>query len=788
MWNICSRFNVVGVALLFLPTALGPYSYAYERAQEETTEKDLRGACGRLLDFMAQEASRAESLPHDVPTRAALLGFDPARIYSYVQKEIRFEPYDGIQRGSPGVLVSGGGNSADKALLLMRLLQAGGFSARMVRGTLPPEAAERLLQAGLENRKAIPPAASWGPFGGGVPNRSKLDEVCKATGLAVEPWLRASQRGFGARADSWDEVLTVASREAEFLRSSTAGVTADALQIHSELLEAVRPHYWVQWTPPGKSEWEDLDPTFPGLSSGQTATASDGEISKLEDVADRFVVTLRLDRKEGEKRETVEILRTTVPIPLLLLNPLRLIIQPTGSPDLGKEFETREGAFQKLTSFTKFQALLMLGDQPFGSMAFDYNGVTSNVQADGKLKAAGEFGKSLERAFGGFDDPFLDDEEKKARAAEREKNKPTLLSLWADFEIQRGAKTTWSQRRGILEEGERPRWCPILTWNFFFQTHEISPAFVRAMKLTYPVRNAALLEALFDLGREEIGSLLRRPIYHYPLDLLDFCAARQAFLDARLDSASTLHFRKPNLFISGRQLKLSPAQKSYCACASFDIVENGALVLEAGKQYRVDRRRTADLGVFDTVLEQMLLRAANESEDVSGTLGFFERARAVGRPVRLVPAGDKENLAGAGVPETDVEWILHNMREEEYVLVAESKEETVAWWAFDPRTGQTVGRISGGRGGCEARIRQDHHEYAETLHLVHGWGMAFCFFGILHAIVGGHWEKAVAKIVICAMYSYIGGRYANSGGSLGARAATFIAAIEIWIGFLIAVG
>src|SRR5260221_14584198 len=83
----------------------------------DPVQKRLREADRRVLESLAKELARPESRPADPRARAELLGRDPARILAFVQKEIRFEPYPGLQRGPAGGLVARAGKAIEKSFL-----------------------------------------------------------------------------------------------------------------------------------------------------------------------------------------------------------------------------------------------------------------------------------------------------------------------------------------------------------------------------------------------------------------------------------------------------------------------------------------------------------------------------------------------------------------------------------------------------------------------------------------------------------------------------------------------
>lgn len=78
------------------------------------------------------------------------IDYDPASAFEFIRDVIRFEPYEGVLRGTEGVLGGQGGNALERALLLKRLLEEMGFDARLVYGTLSDAEAERLIEGALD--------------------------------------------------------------------------------------------------------------------------------------------------------------------------------------------------------------------------------------------------------------------------------------------------------------------------------------------------------------------------------------------------------------------------------------------------------------------------------------------------------------------------------------------------------------------------------------------------------------------------------------------------------------
>jgi Transglutaminase-like superfamily len=72
----------------------------------------------------------------EIAVLAQSLNYSPVKIYAYVIKNIRYEPYWGLLKGAQGTLVSGSGGPSDQTALLIALMRESGYPARYVRGTI----------------------------------------------------------------------------------------------------------------------------------------------------------------------------------------------------------------------------------------------------------------------------------------------------------------------------------------------------------------------------------------------------------------------------------------------------------------------------------------------------------------------------------------------------------------------------------------------------------------------------------------------------------------------------
>jgi hypothetical protein len=102
------------------------------------TSQISRGASHRL-------ASAADPTDPYIVAQATALNNDANQIFAFVRDKIVFQAYHGSVRGARGTLWSMGGNSLDRASLLIALLGAAGFSAQYVQGTITTAQEQTLL-------------------------------------------------------------------------------------------------------------------------------------------------------------------------------------------------------------------------------------------------------------------------------------------------------------------------------------------------------------------------------------------------------------------------------------------------------------------------------------------------------------------------------------------------------------------------------------------------------------------------------------------------------------------
>lgn len=241
----------------------------------------------------AWQRALAESTPagsansNPVSQMAATLGRDLKRIFTFVQREIRYEPYAGVLRGAKGTLLARAGNSVDQALLLSELLRASGTSVQFVTGALDPSSVNSLmattvLDAEVARQHLIRSFVSDKDLASGVkwvvPNGPNL-----ADRRSKLPDLATLQNALTADATAFSQLAT--SQVQSSINTITKALAAAGVKLPaavSGMPSSERAaHTWVQAKQ--GATWLDLDPTFPQIEAGKAMATPGPAVASLPD-------------------------------------------------------------------------------------------------------------------------------------------------------------------------------------------------------------------------------------------------------------------------------------------------------------------------------------------------------------------------------------------------------------------------------------------------------------------------------------------------------------------------
>ncbi len=116
-----------------------PYKHLDLSTRQPVTEPIIKPAYlggNSPVSAVDTQPSPLAPLSPEISHLAESLGWNPARIYQWVQQNIKTEWYWGAMKGATETLRQKSGNDADQAALLVALLRAANFPTRYVRGVI----------------------------------------------------------------------------------------------------------------------------------------------------------------------------------------------------------------------------------------------------------------------------------------------------------------------------------------------------------------------------------------------------------------------------------------------------------------------------------------------------------------------------------------------------------------------------------------------------------------------------------------------------------------------------
>lgn len=253
--------------------------------------RTVLGSSGSDTGLMKREALNVLRLPvqktfdltHVYPGHFAVaLNNDPTRIFEFVRDNIGFEPYTGVLRGRRGTLLALAGNSLDRAILLASMLQRSGHQVRYVRGTLPEEAARKLVTSVWSASLRLRPKPEQEPL----------------------PAVKAALVTFNAGVHRDYETICRHLKEIGLAAGQEGNVSFD------NLVAETRAHYWVQWLK--DTRWIDLDSNFTDAVVGRRHTQPEETFDTPPDhLFHRVVIRVRLEEHSGELQGEAEAERSS---------------------------------------------------------------------------------------------------------------------------------------------------------------------------------------------------------------------------------------------------------------------------------------------------------------------------------------------------------------------------------------------------------------------------------------------------------------------------------------------
>lgn len=702
--------------------------------QGEAGYKMVSERLNRMYAALDVVNSKIDRSLFEIDALADRLGSDPTAMFHFVRDEIRYEPYVGVLRGPLGTLLCRAGNSLDRSLLLAALLQKAGLTTQIASGSLGSQQAQTLVNRLFEPIKPVPQA---------IPSLAELAPgISQAMGVDKAKLLQLADQMQAYGQQQNKQLMDYVDSESAYLTVllSKAGVDAGVVTPNDQLLAEASQHYWVQYQDPN-GQWVDLDSAFtdaePGKANAQ-ATNTFAPNAVPEELYHHLRVTLTLrvmqinDGKDGDTTDNV-----------LLDQELRVAEQQgkdiivANVPDPMPDFMKATGTLgDTLASIKGFQTVLQVGDQATTGKSFDLNGkLTQRLTGAPEAEVANNAG-GIGGGFGGLLGGSND-----ALGGAQQMSTSRIVGEWVEYKLSSptaagGSPEVRNFHRDIVAPSVVQSWSPSDPDNpkttptkiekdgvrqRLFWSAELLPV-TGAIAVDYP---GYLTLKSFSESRAAIDALAKtafggsgsgnpaNPSSRPPVTNL-LLAEGVTRLANKLDKARFLnletYFGESGLLAYENASDDSPNGFR----RGYDIVTFPTRVVGSATNASDETRQAASSqhvreGVLATRLEWALAQEAsrNGTTDVppfNATRVFAAAKEGRISAVLLKPGPDGlKKLADTTVPESVKAELSATLSAGDDVVVPVrpvllDHRQQVAWWRFEPGSGQVIGVLPGGRG------------------------------------------------------------------------------------------
>lgn len=699
---------------------------------------------------MLKEAER--EIPRDTFDVQAIVdevGSDPEKLFAWVRDETFLVPYRGVLREAKGVLMDRLGNSLDRALLLLALLQQAGHNKiKIAHATLSDEEVSKIQR----RARRIP--------------KSGASVGTKYSSEAVEDFLGKHAQEFGLnKADFLDRMAQVDTERQRLVKEVHKRVALQASLIAKAVGKpdkeahkiaeasrrvALRDHWWVQLQ--NGSKWVDLDPTLPNAEPGKPLTSAQEEFAgdKINDRLSQEAHTLqvRMVIECWEKGRLVEVpVLTQELLPFFHIGE-RIAVHhsPMNWPpdlDLFASKDPLNALKSAVLAQREWISVLSVGEARVSKFSFtdsclmnqpDLPGYVQSVLAGRALVSGLETGvEKLGRGIFGIISTGrigdtgtarrVPDETNSNLQISRPSGKAQVTAEWIEYEIRVPGEKPRKIRRQIFDlvgpatraawKGKQNMPTPKITdaqrmergWALLGQTEvlplvgQLSPEFIEYLMTKNLLANREVLLGLFrDVDSADPKALTDQASKLKPLSghLYTLALVRRAWSRFRGD----VYLDRLNILSYHTQLQQN-SQGELRLLQGFDIVANDVGIRSgSGADPFLVR---LEQGVLDTNAEALL--AALSSGSMENTVGRGQ----VENTAELFTASTEQGIKWMTVRNVhDPTWkkvkLVKDVRAQieqdlvaGYVVLAPEKGVSlegrvlVGWWRVNGSTGQTLG-------------------------------------------------------------------------------------------------
>jgi hypothetical protein len=713
--GMCAAITASGITIAAGPSASVARLSPQEKQQAYKDEVDaLQSRLTRLQSYL----DGFPKAPTDVEALAQTLT-TPQAAFEFVRDQVAFEPYPGVMKGAGATLLTRGGNSLDRALLLAAILKQNGVTAKIAHGKLSPEQAQNLLQQIATSPGSVEQMI-----------RSVADHAPAATltDHQQEFGKRLEERGQQAGSDLRDAI----DKNLPAIQASVKKAVAPSGSAANRQLEVLADHYWVQATVEGHDT--DFDPSLTSAAVNQKLTDA-AETLDPESLAEPLFQHLRF-RLVGEFLEKGS-LQTT-----------ELLAKEFKATDLfGKNLRVAIAPLTRKTKENRFQAALLAGDDRTDSQEFRLSGQASaggdqsSNQGSGVDTGAGKAAGGLLGGLGG-------EEEQETPAPKPQPTAepnpaaggPVLARLFLEVTstgphleeahyqrvILDRLDASRAQIEPALADGQVVRPLLIQAWDGAVSMGSTSLVYVLStqlarMKDTQSVEQKARARAY--LG-ESFG-LADLPGPALPSELTDYFFSSDVarFVLGKRDAPrAKSYYERPRLAF----FRHGFAVRGWLRPGGALRFTEGIDLFNAPFQFVGDSddalRLAMETGIADTALERLTVKPDRSFN----TVPLFAAASGQGVSILTITPQQGTALADVAVPPAIRNVLAGELARGQTLvlpagLVKLGSVPTFGWWSVDPATGVALGKME--LGGAQALV-----EYNEMNERMEKWEEIFTKF------------------------------------------------------------
>jgi len=676
---------------------------------EDTLQKELE-ALDDYLNKLDSVEGLIDRSAFDVTVLSRKLGHDQRKIFDFVRDRIGYQAYDGVLRGAQGTLLEGAGNSIDRSLLLLRLLQASGetFSYRFSRGTLSPSRAQELI-AGMFKEDTQPALADKGSY--------DPEETHKILGLSSRE-LEKQEREI--RHKSEDFIANLKEEVGKDYEFVTRKLTDRSIKLDMDksdtiegLLEIARKHYWLQ-VKKGE-EWVDMDPCLPDSRPGSRTCEPEQTLESLDEGLFHSIgISVTIEKLSTGKTTKQLVYQNSKPAANLQGESVMVgfIPESLDIDALLRMGTTKEGLLEKIDSFSRYQPVVDFGRTREYGRPFDLEGNTYIFQAGSFQKASEEGYSALGRRL------FRD----------RKKADDHLSALWLEISLYSpgGDRTVFTRElvdRIGIENRKAANFSLSSDWQ---DARRVKLALIRSYTIL-PVCSrfdadfalSKYFELLFD-KRELLRIALRsrhgqfegafsdlsREADFFPTHIMAIARMGMGFLPEFIPESTRHYYPQPNLYAYEESLDFAGGEGIIQRCG-YDLISNRLRVVSPEARGRDISASLPKHGILLSNIEVEMIGPSCGSMEPFSTHTVMEMAKSQNIGFKVILPGEREILDSMEINPTAMSQLQAEL-DRGYVVITPEKDvslgskKVLAWWRVDPKTSHILGVTQWGRGQAVA--------------------------------------------------------------------------------------